>query len=68
MKFKIEKGDRFKCIKDFVMESDEVSYTKGKEYISEVDKCISDNEGDVNHQMGSYVDNFFEYFKLIYKK
>lgn len=67
MRYKIEKGDSFKCIKTFKMEDGETSYTKSKEYFSEVSNCITDNETDVHHNMES-IEDFFEYFKLIFPR
>jgi len=64
MNYKIQKGDKFKCIKTFKMECGEVAYTKGKEYISEVKGSIKDNQNFIRHEMND-VDNFFEHFKLI---
>jgi hypothetical protein len=64
MRHTIEKGDVFKCIKTYRMESGEKAYTRGKEYFSEVDGCITDNETDVYHSM-QYEEELFEYFKLI---
>lgn len=66
MRYKIEKGDCFKCIKTFRMESGEKAYTKGKDYCSEVSHCITDNEVDLYHNMEfESIEDFFEYFKLI---
>jgi len=62
MKYKIEKGDRFKCLKTFKMEDGEVAYSRGQVYISEEDGCITDNEPYTTHDMSDY-DEFFEYFK-----
>ena len=47
----IKKGDKFKCIKDVIMDNDpnDIAYTEGKIYISERDKCITDNQGEINH-------------------
>jgi hypothetical protein len=64
MRYIIEKGDVFKCIKTYRMESEEKAYTKGKQYFSEVGGCITDNEPDVNHSMQSE-ERLFEYFKLV---
>lgn len=65
MRYQIEKRDCFKCIKTFIMESGEKAYTKGKEYYSEVDKCITDNQIDLYHNMEFSPVDFFEHFKLI---
>ena len=47
----IKKGDKFKCIKDVIMDNNpnDIAYTKGKIYISESDKCITDNQGYISH-------------------
>ena len=47
----IKKGDKFKCIRDVIMDDDpeEVAYTSDKIYISEIDECITDNQGLVYH-------------------
>ena len=47
----IKKGDKFKCIKDVIMDNDpnDIAYTEGKIYISESNKCITDNQGYVSH-------------------
>lgn len=47
----IKKGDKFKCIKDVIMDdnSKSIAYTSGKIYISELDECITDNQGIADH-------------------
>lgn len=47
----IKKGDKFKCIKDVIMDNNpkDIAYTSGKIYISELDKCITDDQNKVNH-------------------
>ena len=62
--YSLERGDGFKCIKTFKMESGEKAYERGKEYYSDVDGCITDSEHDVYHRMEG-VEDFFEHFKLI---
>jgi len=64
MKYKIEKDDKFLCIKNFVMEDGCVDYTKGKVYQSDKDGCITDNEESKLHFMND-VEDFFEHFKPI---
>ena len=65
MTYRIDKGDVFKCIKTFKMETGEKAYIKGKNYFSDVNGCITDDyENDVTHIMEG-VEDFFEYFKLI---
>jgi len=47
---KIEKGKRYLCLEDVVMEdSDTVAYYKDKIYRSEVDDCITNEQGDKEH-------------------
>jgi hypothetical protein len=64
MKYKIEKGDRFLCLGNYVMDDDRIAYTKGKVYKSELDNSITDDDFDDTHRMDGQ-DDFFEYFKLI---
>lgn len=47
----IKKGDKFKCIKDVIMDNNpkNIAYTSGKIYISELDGYITDNQNKVNH-------------------
>ena len=63
MRYYIEKGDKFKCIKTYKMEDGEVAYIKGKIYLSELKDCITDEQLDVNHYMDNLVE-FFEHLKL----
>jgi len=62
--YKIKKGDRFLCIKDFKMDDGEIAYVKGKEYVSDKNNHITDNEPDPNHKMKG-LSNFFEHFLSI---
>ena len=57
----IKKGDKFKCIKDVIMDNDpnDIAYTKGKIYISESDKCITDNQGRVSHYWNNKSKQYF---------
>lgn len=57
----IKKGDKFKCIKDVIMDNDpdDIAYTKGKIYISESDECITDNQGDVSHGWNNESEQYF---------
>lgn len=57
----IKKGDKFKCIKDVIMDNDpnDIAYTKGKIYISESDKCITDNRGNINHYWNNKSEQYF---------
>lgn len=64
----IKKGDKFKCIKDVIMDNDpdDIAYTKGKIYISESDECITDNQGDVSHGWNNESKQYF--IKLLEKE
>ena len=57
----IKKGDKFKCIKDVIMNDDpeEVAYTSDKIYISEIDECITDNQGIVYHYWNKEYNQYF---------
>lgn len=47
----IKKGDSFVCIEDVIMDDEHYSlvYKKGSVYTSEIDGCITDEDGDINH-------------------
>ena len=47
----IKKGDKFKCIKDVIMDEDpsDIAYIKGKIYTSEEDGCITDERKSKTH-------------------
>ena len=66
MEYKIKKGDKFLCLKDYVMDDERTAYTDGKTYTSEHDNMITDDSGDDEHRMYGQVD-FFDYFKPITK-
>ena len=57
----IKKGDKFKCIKDVIMDDDpkSIAYTSGRTYISEEDNCITDNDGSPNHSWSDCADEYF---------
>lgn len=57
----IKKGDKFKCIKDVIMDNDpnDIAYTKGKIYISERDECITDNKDYVSHYWNNKSEQYF---------
>ena len=57
----IKKGDKFKCIKDVIMDNDpnDIAYTKDKIYISERDKCITDNKDYVSHYWNNKSEQYF---------
>lgn len=60
---KINKGDKFLCIKDVVMKrSKEVAYSRGNVYISEQDGCITNN-GEEEYHSWRGVEDVQSYFK-----
>lgn len=62
MKYFIENGDKFLCIKGYVMDTEIVEFSEGEVYRSQKTGCITDNSGDTNHFMENEID-FFEHFK-----
>jgi len=62
----IKKGDRFLCVKDVVMEDSPewIAFYSGKEYESEVDNCIANEKGNINHHCGD-IKWRFKYFTRI---
>lgn len=70
MNVKIKKGDKFKCIKDFIMEEGNIAYIKNKEYISDKDGNLPDEELS-EHYMHYYIENgddpneFWEHFEKV---
>ena len=61
-KYTIRKGDKFLCLKDYVMYNDSIAYIKGRTYLADLDGCIQDEIDETNHVMTNQED-FFEYFK-----
>ena len=68
MTYKIERGDVFQCIKTFRMESGEKAYTRGSDYLSEINSNITDDDMDAYHNMEIDPVEFFTHFKLIAEK
>ena len=62
--YKIKKGDKFLCLEDYIMDDGWIAYTKGIFYKSVVDRCITNRDGDTNHDMEDEID-FFKHFKKI---
>jgi hypothetical protein len=56
-------GTWFLCVKDVIMSgTNDVAYTKGKEYLSEIDGNLTDNKLSASH--GAPNDFLREYFKV----
>lgn len=46
----VKEGENFLCIKDVVMnETNEVAFTKGEVYTSQMDKCLTNNQRNPEH-------------------
>lgn len=65
----IRKGEKFECIKDVVMDNDNLAYTKGAIYLSETNNCITDAQGNTQHLwvdgFGQRCEDWRNYFKRI---
>ena len=46
----IKKGDKFRCIKTLMYANSDLWYQKGKIYTSDMDGCITDEDGDIDQQ------------------
>lgn len=46
----IKKGDKFRCIKTLIYANSDLWYQKGKIYQSNMDGCITDEDGDIEHE------------------
>ena len=47
----IKKGDKFRCIKTLIYTgSGDIWYHKGRVYQSDMDGCITDEDGDIDHE------------------
>lgn len=66
MKEQIKKGDWFKCVADFIMNSGEIAYTKGRYYKSEVAGCITDDQGCSGHVMRKTISDDNIHFQKLY--
>lgn len=50
---KVIKGKQYLCKQDVIMDDGELAYIKGRVYMSENDGCITDEEGDSEHEWHS---------------
>lgn len=61
----IENGDRFLCIDTVTMYgTGKIAYIKDKEYISEMDNCITDEQGIKSHHWDEKVGVWDYFMKL----
>lgn len=60
MKPNIKKGDKYLCIKDYVMDDDSIAYIEGKTYIADKDNNLPSEELKI-HEMNDeeYFDEYF---------
>ena len=58
----IKKGQKFKCIKDYVMRGGQIAYKADKNYKSDSDGCLT-NEQSKKHGMTLDAD-FYEHFEI----
>ena len=59
----INKGDKFLCVRDFIMSDGTVAYERGKIYTSDESSCITDEQGDISHVMGNIIADLNLYFE-----
>ena len=59
----IKKGDKFLCIRNFLMDDGEIAYKEGNTYVSDRNDCITDEIHDAFHEMNDIDINI--YFKKI---
>lgn len=59
----IKAGQKFRCIKDVVMDSGKVEYHRGFTYTSAIDGCITDDSGDDRHEWPDDTETW-EHFEL----
>lgn len=56
----IIKGKHYKCIKDVKMANGEIAFYKDKLYIANIDGCLKNEYGDIEHSISSeYADEHF---------
>ena len=55
----IKKGDKFRCIKTMQIGNFDPWYLQGKIYTSELDGCITDEEGDIDNEIGREDSGYF---------
>ena len=46
----IKKGDKFRCIKTLMYAHSDLWYQEGKVYTSDQEGCITDEDGDIDHE------------------
>ena len=63
LNMEIKAGQKFRCIKDVVMDNGDVEYRKGLIYTSANDGCITDDSGDVGHMWYDDIETW-EHFEL----
>lgn len=61
----INKGDKFLCVRDFIMSDGTVAYERGKIYTSDESSCITDEQGNTGHIMKDTRDDLNLIFKFV---
>lgn len=59
----IKRGDTFRCKKDVIINGD-VIYRGGKVYVSDIDHCITDEEGDACDEWDTFSLEFSDHFEV----
>lgn len=62
MRQKINKGDKFLCVKDFFMKDGSLAFKEGRIYVSTKNNCITNNWNNPDHYMDK-CDEFSDHFK-----
>ena len=66
---KIKNGQEFVCIKTVIMNKSKIeAYTKGYIYKSDINKCITNNQYEIDHSWISYDAETKEHFLKIKTK
>ena len=61
---KLEKGEKYECIEDYVMDDGSIAYKKGKVYEMVSGFNLKDEQGNEHHGMGDERDFYF-FFKKV---
>jgi len=55
----IKKGDKFRCIKTLIYADSDLWYQKGRIYQSDMDGCITDEDGTIDHIWAEEIKKYF---------
>lgn len=62
----IKKGDKFRCIKTLIYAGSDLWYQKGRIYQSDIDGCITDEDGDIDHEWTGRAEKEIEEYFIPY--